>query len=36
MRVWFNQAEKTCRPRKSRRCSCGTMSFGSSLRVPNS
>ena len=23
MRVWFNQAEKTCRPRSSRRCSCG-------------
>ena len=23
MRAWFNQAENTCRPRRSRLCSCG-------------
>ena len=31
---WFSQAPNTRAPRSSRRCSCGTMSFGSSGRVP--
>ena len=31
--LWFSQAQKTNRPRSSRRCSCGTMSLGSSARV---
>ena len=32
--AWLVHAAKTRRARSSRRCSCGTMSFGSSGRVP--
>ena len=31
---WLSQAANARRPRSSRRCSCGKMSFGSSGRVP--
>ena len=34
MKLWLSQAQNTKSPLKSRRCSCGTMSFGSSLRSP--
>ena len=35
MLLWLSHAENTNKPRRSRRCSCGTTSLGSSLRTPN-